>query len=688
MTPFFCKKKCQIKNTSKMHSKILFKENIPTYDFLFIGLGAANCLILNQLFEKNLLENKKIAIIEPDVENIINRTFCFWAEKSELQHLELTNFIEYHWDNIQINNWTEQSLKPLGYYHIPGIIIFEKVQSILDVINVTIFDCGYLGSPVSKGYFQKINIKEENVQSKIVFDNRPPKLSLPEKNESILWQSFLGWFIKTDKNHFDNSTATLMDFDLPQDDVCQFIYVLPFKPNYALIEITRFGKDKISTKDAESILKKYLSKKNIKYTINKTENGCIPMSTAQIDTTENQLNYIATGGRAGMLKPSTGYAFKSMAEHALNITESLINNKEVEKPIKNKRFQFYDRLLLKILENQPYEGKNIFNTLFKKIRTTEVLNFLEEKSTLRLEMKIFSKMPLLLFLKYAFKDIAYRISKVKPVILAFLFTIMSLVLSFLGLDIIYIVILGLLFISYGLSHGALDYLLDKNITSKTKLLKFIILYISKGLIYAFIWFLSADVALTFFILFSAFHFGQTDFKMWNISNNRHSFFWGLSVLLTILSFHFEETIEILHQIPGFHSISGLMKMQSSQILIIQVGSLAIGLFLSLIHRSKQMLITMSYLVISIFLPLLSSFGIYFIVQHSLHGWGDLKINLHISTNKMFYKAMPYNFGALILTPFIFYFFQENYFGIFFILLSCVSLPHVLAFNKYSTQIEQ
>jgi hypothetical protein len=59
-----------------------------------------------------------------------------------------------------------------------------------------------------------------------------------------------------------------------------------------------------------------------------------------------------------------------------------------------------------------------------------------------------------------------------------------------------------------------------------------------------------DVALLVFIAFSAWHFGQADFKQWNLKQGFISFIWGLIVLATILLFHLDETIGVLEQIQG------------------------------------------------------------------------------------------------------------------------------------------
>ena len=49
------------------------------YDFVFVGLGASNSLILLSLIQKGLHKNKQIAIFETESKSKNDKTYCFWA---------------------------------------------------------------------------------------------------------------------------------------------------------------------------------------------------------------------------------------------------------------------------------------------------------------------------------------------------------------------------------------------------------------------------------------------------------------------------------------------------------------------------------------------------------------------------------------------------------------------------------
>ena len=406
------------------------------------------------------------------------------------------------------------------------------------------------------------------------------------------------------------------------------------------------------------------------------------MSSAKIKEINYGANWITTGSGANMIKPSTGYAFYNMATDAQGISEAMVNHIPIVRKEFQFRFQFYDRLLLKILEENPEHGKNIFQNLFKRIPINNVLTFLSEKSSVRQEISIFLKLPLFIFLQVVVKDILVRLSKIAPNLLALLVTLISIMLSAFGLVKIMYVFLILGFLTVGLSHGAVDHLTDIRISGNKELLKFIISYLAKGAVLGVVWIWLPDIALVAFIVVSAWHFGQADFKEWNLKYGLRPLAWGLIVLLTMLFYHLQETIEVLETIDGLKICSILKGVTTNQIITSQILITFFSLLSIYFFKSKNMLVTIFYLLLSSMLPLLVSFGIYFVLQHSLHGWSHLKIALKTNTYNLWLKSLPFSIsGAVIISTFMF-FNSTQYFSLFFILLSCMSVPHIISMNHF------
>ena len=66
-----------------------------------------------------------------------------------------------------------------------------------------------------------------------------------------------------------------------------------------------------------------------------------------------------------------------------------------------KKYQFLDKIFLKVLEEHPSKMPKIFFSMFKSSSNT-VIKFLSNKSNIFEDINIISKMPKLVFLKALF----------------------------------------------------------------------------------------------------------------------------------------------------------------------------------------------------------------------------------------------------------------------------------------------
>ncbi len=652
------------------------------YDFLFIGLGAANSLMILSLFKNGLLDGKTIAIIEPSGKLTDEKTFCFWSTKEELFTLNLEELVSYNWQQIEITGIIKQNINPFCYYHIKGTDLTNKTKEVLSLSEVTYFRSTLDDIPTVNSDYIEITTGESVLRCHKVFDSRPPTFSKPQKNQSRLYQSFYGWKIKTDKKVFDTSSIVLMDFKIPQNDYTQFIYVLPFESDTALVELTRFGEQKLAKEEANTILQNYVQQLGTSFEKLEDEVGVIPMFTSKIEVANFGENWVNMGARANLLKCSTGYAFHSMAKDAILQMEALKSNRKLLRKAKKNRFSFYDRLLLKILSNTPLQGKKVFETLFKKVPVFNVLRFLGEKTTISEEVLIFYKLPKRLFITAAFKDIYHQTNRLPIITLPFIFTAIAILLSFLKFEFIAWGILAIGFFTIGLAHGALDHLTSHEINSTKKLIYFMLSYLLKGALFGIVWWFSSDMALAVFLLYSAWHFGQADFKEWNLKQGWNSFIYGVILLTVILFFHVEELIDILKQIPNLAAVNLLHKIPKNGLLLIQVLTVSLGLTLARLKKSTNLLLTLIYLLMASQLSLLMAFGIYFVLQHSINGWKHLSVGLEKESSVMWKNAFPFTIGGGGIILNILLFEDENYIGLSFIILSCLSLPHVFSMNHF------
>jgi Brp/Blh family beta-carotene 15,15'-monooxygenase len=456
-----------------------------------------------------------------------------------------------------------------------------------------------------------------------------------------------------------------------------------------LVELTRFGLASLTPPEANPVLDLYITQRFGNYQILHTEIGCIPMSTAAISV-ETIPGVIPIGGRAGAVKPSTGYAFKNMFSHGERLADSLKRNLPPAVITDSSRFRFYDRLLLLILSKQPSLGKPIFEALFKKNEAKNVFKFLDEKTTLIQDIRIFLTLPIQPFLKAVGWVLSSRMQRIKT---PFLVLLLSLLLLFLHkmapniFDFIQITIFTAGMFLVGIPHGAVDHLLETgNFKSPIKL-SFIIKYISLALFNLVVWIFFPMVALVFFIGYSAWHFGQTDWKEWQAQkiNAIKNATWGIFILSIILCGHLVETNNILDNMQVFK-----IPLTDKEGKIASTLLAIVAITWAILEKRWRMLLSCLMLLVSIELPLISSFGLYFIGQHSMNGWTHLKQGMSVDNKSLYWKALPFTIGSLVLFAVFIYLLKNNYLAefneslltIFFVFISCISFPHVMVMNRF------
>lgn len=656
------------------------KKKKQVIDYLFVGLGASNCLLILELEKMGLLDKKQITIIEPEKKNKKDKTYCFWATSDDVEKIIPKDFIDKEWNQVILNGKT-QNLDPLRYYHVSSLTLYEKALNVAKKYHAQIISNTLEQSKSS----HQITFNGETYEPKFSFDSRPPIIK-QTKRHFYINQSFVGWQIQTNVDTFNPQSFTMMDFEIPQDNATQFVYVLPFDTKNALVEVTRFGEEVMSLDHGERLLKNYL-KDYSDYQVLDIEKGCIPMTDAVIPS-ENHPNIRHMGARAGHIKPSTGYAFKSMSLDATTIASQIASGKKALEgssvQIRNNRFAFYDSLLLRILTEEPNLGKPIFKRLFHKIRASNILYFLDEESKFNEEIKIFYSLQWKPFIIAALKElwnINNQIFKsLLPLVLSILF------LAFQSLNMTYLtdvfLVTGLLLI--GIPHGAIDHLIETNHFNQSVSLKFISLYLAQGAVIVLLWYMNPLLALLIFIGYSIFHFAQADFTEWKL-NSKISWIWGILFFCGILLSHPIELNEILNQL----SISELPKIQgnifSSLWQDIAFGCLGLGIIMGFIQRSTAMIATSLFLLLTTQLTLIHAFGTYFIYNHSLLGWNHLRNHFQVNSLQLWKKASLFSFGAYALFLLLYWYFGNdfgNYIGTFFVFLSAISFPHVLRMNHF------
>jgi lycopene beta-cyclase len=135
------------------------------------------------------------------------------------------------------------------------------------------------------------------------------------------------------------------------------------------------------------------------YKVVEEEFGIIPMTNHRFKTTEGRVINLGTAG--GQTKASSGYTFRFIQKNSVNIVESIIKYGDPFhiKISGKKRFEWYDSVLLNLLNHKTLEGSFIFRRLFKKNRPEVILRFLDNETSFSEEFRLLNTLPQWPFMK-------------------------------------------------------------------------------------------------------------------------------------------------------------------------------------------------------------------------------------------------------------------------------------------------
>lgn len=344
--------------------------------------------------------DKKILLIDKEQKTENDRTWCFW-EKGEGPFEKI---VFRHWDKVWFygTQYAELlQLQPYQYKMIRGIDFYRHCQQIINAApNVK-----QVYAPVKKiDETQKgitVTAGEVLYQGRFVFNSilfQPPVM---KKGEYHLLQHFMGWVIDAAPGSFNPAEPVLMDFRQHQSNGTTFVYVMPLSDSRALVEYTVFSEDVLPENKYRDELKLYISQriKLADYNVAEEEFGVIPMTNFRFKQRQGNMLNIGTAG--GQTKASSGYTFRSIQKQTSHIISSLKENGHPFS-LNNSgagRFRWFDSVLLNILHNKTLEGKDIFNDLFRKNKTSTILSFLDNETRPAQELKIMWSVPAWPFMK-------------------------------------------------------------------------------------------------------------------------------------------------------------------------------------------------------------------------------------------------------------------------------------------------
>jgi lycopene beta-cyclase len=377
----------------------------PDFDFIIAGGGCAGLSLAYAFLQQGILENHRLLILEKEPKSENDRTWCFWEKFPG----PFENLVHHRWESPWFfgPSWSKQLIiNPYQYKMIRSDRFYAFIKSALEKnghVEIRQEEILHFGETENLAFVQT---QKTRYSAQWIFNSlvRPKE---KKENHHYLLQHFVGWYVKTEKPIFLPSEPYLMDFRIPQKGECRFMYVLPTSEYEALVEFTLFSEAHLPKEEYAAQIREYLGQYfDLKeFSIQHEEFGSIPMFSEPFPKNLGKC-ILNIGTAGGQTKASTGYTFTRIQKHSQALAFQF---KKEKHPILKENFwqwrhTFYDKVLLHVLRHRSARADKVFQNLFRYNSPATVFRFLDEETHFLQEYKIINTVPILPFIKAAYRE--------------------------------------------------------------------------------------------------------------------------------------------------------------------------------------------------------------------------------------------------------------------------------------------
>ena len=373
---------------------------MPEVDLLVLGGGLAGLSLAERLSAARA-PAPRTCVLEARADYADDRTWCSWR----LAPGRYDGLATASWSRFAVRSGGREALVECAetpYQMIPSSAFYGRARdAVASSPHVSLeLGCPVASEPVQTPDGWQVDAADgRRFTARYVVDTRPPQQRPP----SILWQSFLGDFVVTDRDVFDPSTAVLMDFDAQCDDGVQFVYVLPTSRREALVETTVFGAQPLAP---DALRERHAERLRARvggsvFSVQRSEHGVLPMGHAPDAAAPGlvQASLFHGGARA-----STGYAFTRIQAWADACAASLVGNAAPVAPSPDPWLRrTMDEVFLRVLRAQPERGGDLMTRMFERADPARVIRFLSDRGGLRDALSVVGSLPSAPFLRAAWQ---------------------------------------------------------------------------------------------------------------------------------------------------------------------------------------------------------------------------------------------------------------------------------------------
>ena len=360
------------------------RDTAVNVDVAVLGAGCSGLAAACELLDV-LSVDEQLLVLEARENLEDDRTWCGWGLPSHAFH----DAVSYTWPKAKVRSGGEEAIIAPKRHPYRMIVARDYQEMAMEMLrNRAELMLGAEVKTVEPRPDGALDVvgEHDRIVARRVIDARWDKDSCGLPPNGLL-QDFLGLRVRVDKPVFDPETATLMDFDVPQQfdpgmDACgvHFMYVLPTSPFEALVEPTFLGRMRLDHNEFRRRIDDYLMERYgvREYETLSKERGTIPMCDSMAPS---RPGLAATGTSAGCVKPSSGYSFHAAQRRAQALARGWQGPNWSTPPSPRPGFaSFLDMVFVEFLRQNPQRAPDVFLRLFKGVKADGLARFLSDEA--------------------------------------------------------------------------------------------------------------------------------------------------------------------------------------------------------------------------------------------------------------------------------------------------------------------
>jgi lycopene beta-cyclase len=341
-------------------------------DVAVLGGGCAGLSLAARLAG----DGPRVTVVEPRTRYTDDRTWSFWRTDRD----PFVGCVRAHWARWAVSADGERAVRRsarLRYETLGALAFYDRAVDTIGAAPNTELHLGTRVTaeprPLADGFAIATDAGE--CRARTVVDTRPPG------GAPGFGQYFTGAEIEVDGAAFDPTTVELMDFAAARPDRIDFLYVLPFAADRALVEATSFAPTPPPADALETTLAAAVARRAGGRAVREVrrEQGFIPMrpQAAQRTAATGHPGWVRAGLVGGAARPSTGYAFQRI-QHATDRLATRLRAGETPAPpaLDGPITRFMDALFLNVIRRRPALAPQLFLQLFRHAPADRLERFL------------------------------------------------------------------------------------------------------------------------------------------------------------------------------------------------------------------------------------------------------------------------------------------------------------------------